>query len=146
MAISMLKIRRPLGRLIFNMGIAIPGKTVFLIETAPRLLTVRSTNALHLSQLGRPFCVIPQGGHWWGTTCHFPPLPPQLRESHASHVCQYWKWRTQTTSPLYLPFKPSKYWIKQYSFDCLSQAVDRWHAMNALTITIRLWRHHDPSH
>ena len=34
----MLKIRRPLGRLIFNMGIAIPGKTVFLIETAPRLL------------------------------------------------------------------------------------------------------------
>ena len=34
----MLKIRRPLGRLIFNMGIAIPGKTVFLIETAPRVL------------------------------------------------------------------------------------------------------------
>ena len=33
----MLKIRRPLGRLVFNMGIAIPGKTVFLIETAPRL-------------------------------------------------------------------------------------------------------------
>ena len=37
MAISMLKIRRPLGRLIFNMGIAIPGKTVFLIEMAPRI-------------------------------------------------------------------------------------------------------------
>ena len=35
----MLKIRRPLGRLIFNMGIAIPGKTVFLIETAPCRLT-----------------------------------------------------------------------------------------------------------
>ena len=35
----MLKIRRPLGRLIFNMGIAIPGKTVFLIETAPWLPT-----------------------------------------------------------------------------------------------------------
>ena len=31
----MLKIRRPLGRLIFNMGITIPCKTVFLIETAP---------------------------------------------------------------------------------------------------------------
>ena len=31
----MLKIRRSLGRLIFNMGITIPGKTVFLIETAP---------------------------------------------------------------------------------------------------------------
>ena len=40
MAISMLKIRRPLGRLIFNMGIAIPGKTVFLIETAPRKFIV----------------------------------------------------------------------------------------------------------
>ena len=35
----MLKIRRPLGRLIFNMGIAIPGKTVFLIETAPSSLS-----------------------------------------------------------------------------------------------------------
>ena len=35
MAIPMLKIRRPNGRLIFNMGIAIPSKTVFLIETAP---------------------------------------------------------------------------------------------------------------
>ena len=34
----MLKIRRPLGRFIFNMGIAIPGKTVFLIETAPSKL------------------------------------------------------------------------------------------------------------
>ena len=43
MAISMLKIRRPLGRLIFNMGIAIPGKTVFLIETAPRPLSLRMT-------------------------------------------------------------------------------------------------------
>ena len=36
----MLKIRRPLGRLIFNMGIAIPGKTVFLIETAPSITEV----------------------------------------------------------------------------------------------------------
>ena len=40
MAISMLKIRRPLRRLIFNMGIAIPGKTVFLIETAPWLQSI----------------------------------------------------------------------------------------------------------
>ena len=42
MVISMLKIRRPLGRLIFNMGIAIPGKIVFLIETAPRALYLLS--------------------------------------------------------------------------------------------------------
>ena len=38
MAIPMLKIRRPNGRLIFNMGITIPSKTVVLIETAPRYL------------------------------------------------------------------------------------------------------------
>ena len=37
----MLKIRRPLGRLIFNMGIATPGKTVFLIETAPWMWVFR---------------------------------------------------------------------------------------------------------
>ena len=45
MAISMLKIRRPLGRLIFNMGIAILGKTVFLIETAPRFLNMKTNDA-----------------------------------------------------------------------------------------------------
>ena len=37
MGIPMLKIRRPVGRLIFNMGITIPSKTVFLIETAPSI-------------------------------------------------------------------------------------------------------------
>ena len=47
MAISMLKIRRPLGRLIFSMGIAIPGKTVFLIETAPCRFPV-----IHLEKFG----------------------------------------------------------------------------------------------
>ena len=47
MAISMLKIRRPLGRLIFNMGIAIPGKTVFLIGTAPRRWTIASNHSKH---------------------------------------------------------------------------------------------------
>ena len=41
----MLKIRWPLGRLIFNMGIAIPGKTVFLIEMAPKC---------HLNLLSQP--------------------------------------------------------------------------------------------
>ena len=45
MAISMLKIRRPLGRLIFNMGIAIPGKIVFLIETAPCFIGFQSIRA-----------------------------------------------------------------------------------------------------
>ena len=59
----MLKIRRPLGRLIFNMGIAIPGKTVFLIETAPSfpwyaapdLLTAWMLNSSPPGQNGRHF-------------------------------------------------------------------------------------------
>ena len=48
MAIPMLKIRRPNGRLIFNMEIAIPGKTVFLIETAPWLLIAGDRLTIHL--------------------------------------------------------------------------------------------------
>ena len=43
MAISMLKIRRPLGRLIFNMGIAIPGKTVLPGMAIP-MLKIRRPN------------------------------------------------------------------------------------------------------
>ena len=42
----MLKIRRPLGRLIFNMGITIPGKTVFLIETAPSFFIMDQYNII----------------------------------------------------------------------------------------------------
>ena len=55
MAIPMLKIRRPTGRLIFNMGIPIPGKTVFLIETGPWSLQQRKTNwyyhCMHITHL-----------------------------------------------------------------------------------------------
>ena len=54
MVISMLKIRRPLGRLIFNMGIAIPGKTVFLIETAPSALAMELLQAC-TKQLKYPY-------------------------------------------------------------------------------------------
>ena len=59
----MLKIRRSLGRLIFNMGIAIPGKTVFLIETAPstfnKLNTKNSTDSNHWNVPCRVLC-----SHW----------------------------------------------------------------------------------
>ena len=49
MAISMLKIRRPLGRLIFNMGIAIPGKTVYWDGPQDRKANVvLETNISHL--------------------------------------------------------------------------------------------------
>ena len=58
MAISMLKIRRPLGRLIFNMGIAIPGKTVFLIETAPRAQTMEHMPKIPMASLFMTLCNI----------------------------------------------------------------------------------------
>ena len=66
MAISMLKIRRPLGRLIFNMGIAIPGKTVFLIETAPCSLQLEYALEWLLSGHSMIVLIIPQGpSKWW---------------------------------------------------------------------------------
>ena len=40
MGILILKIRWPVGRLIFNMGNAIPSKMVFLIETAPSFVGI----------------------------------------------------------------------------------------------------------
>ena len=64
----MLKIRRPLGRLIFNMGIAIPGKTVFLIETAP--WTLCSTHCWGSTKLCiAGFCE----GVGWGVRCGIHP-------------------------------------------------------------------------
>ena len=63
MAISMLKIRRPLGRLIFNMGIAIPGKTVFLIETAPVVHNVYASGLLYFDMI-RYRLVLPRS---WST-------------------------------------------------------------------------------
>ena len=61
----MLKIRRPLGRLIFNMGIAIPGKTVFLIETAPRYL-VFSSRLLYLQCIRKGYHSLALS-HWYET-------------------------------------------------------------------------------
>ena len=55
----MLKIRRPLGRLIFNMGIAIPGKTVFLIETAPWFTALLKAQTF--------MC----GRQWWSISCWY---------------------------------------------------------------------------
>ena len=73
MAISMLKIRRPLGRLIFNMGIAIPGKTVFLIETAPCMQCIRSvTNLFPIPQSHR--MATPTDSH--KRSDPIPPHPP----------------------------------------------------------------------
>ena len=62
MAIPMLKIRRPTGRLIFNMGIPIPGKTVFLIETGPSISKLRrhpqSADDMRHHDAETPWC-------WW---------------------------------------------------------------------------------
>ena len=51
MVIPMLKIRRPTGRLIFNMGIPIPGKTVFYIETGPWLWSWEKTEMVKSFQI-----------------------------------------------------------------------------------------------
>ena len=80
----MLKIRRPLGRLIFNMGIAIPGKTVFLIETAPRLFSSSvSVTKLPKSQY-RPFseAIEDRGLFWiWARP---------MREAVTKYASSYW--------------------------------------------------------
>ena len=75
----MLKIRRPLGRLIFNMGIAIPGKTVFLIETAPSYTNCKPGWYYHmfLSQNPSNANLAPYGEHHWRyhfTVCPDPPM------------------------------------------------------------------------
>ena len=59
----MLKIRRPLGRLIFNMGIAIPGKTVFLIESAPRFLWLYSS--FHVDRFVFQYMFIYNATQFW---------------------------------------------------------------------------------
>ena len=82
MGIPMLKIRRPVGRLIFDMGITIPSKTVFLIETAPRCPTLfssyyhvreagyglRHNDRLHVpmarTDIGQSYCKI-KGARLW---------------------------------------------------------------------------------
>ena len=90
MAISMLKIRRPLGRLIFNMGIAIPGKTVFLIETA---VMMTSSN-------GNTFRVT---GPFWGESTSHRWIP--LKRAHNTELWYFFgirlnKWLS----------KQSRYW------------------------------------
>ena len=63
MAIPMLKIRRPNGRLIFNMGIPIPGKDGLYIEMGPRpsswithQLTIYSWQSIYLCYNERLHC------------------------------------------------------------------------------------------
>ena len=102
----MLKIRRPLGRLIFNMGIAIPGKTVFLIETAPRMRlshtpqhTIQNSN-VHISVLNGVLwdmapvhCGICEIAllHWWDMN-HIlnSQIKPHNTRSGASYGCILW--------------------------------------------------------
>ena len=64
MAIPMLKIRRPTGRLIFNMGIPIPGKTVFYIETGPSFIPSSPLHFLTVSAIPPCLCgTFPKFGH-----------------------------------------------------------------------------------
>ena len=102
MAISMLKIRRPLGRLIFNMGIAIPGKTVFLIETAPSI----ASHKFLWYHWGRRYCIW-YPGSWaegrplsWAlseiTRFHKEYVSIWLRYGVTSIACLTWDWYDST--------------------------------------------------
>ena len=124
----MLKIRRPLGRLIFNMGIAIPGKTVFLFETAPwcpkaclgsqRAHDAIITSSLRpndvadvvLTQWRRYHCVITASCVRWDVPCvvivfiTFAGRPQSMwhrdLSTHRAAVCQGWnRSRTGTNQP-----------------------------------------------
>ena len=53
MAIPMLKIRRPNGRLIYNMGIPIPGKDGLYIETGPWVHSLDSGSEATLKDKGK---------------------------------------------------------------------------------------------
>ena len=57
-----------------------------------------SVSYLHWQSHSPRSCVIPLRAHWWGTTCHFPPLPPQVQVSHASLGNWYWERRNQNCS------------------------------------------------
>ena len=83
MAIPMLKIRRPTGRLIFNMGIPIPGKTVFYIETGPRHPRVEIRASIDVisplllamcSRLHQQFCGMDKDTHQITKPCKYHPL------------------------------------------------------------------------
>ena len=97
----MLKIRRPLGRLIFNMGIAIPGKTVFLIETAP-WLPVKSSKLFTFILHG---CVTGNGAierssrFRWSDIKGYNKIDRYLRDHF---VCAHSQWETALQWSLYL--------------------------------------------
>ena len=94
MVISMLKIRRPLGRLIFNMGIAIPGKTVFLIETAPWFLWWRHPMETYF-RVKDPLCGEFAGLRWhqWRGVFMFSLICACINKSKQS-----WGWWFKTQS------------------------------------------------
>ena len=131
----MLKIRRPLGRLIFNMGIAIPGKTVFLIETAPWFRCCNSLIAVSWWKTHAPVAKIILV---WSNCrviadnsviiTHYPLLLvdkkyPRCSEHRMSHSANPFMSRTVTSS------RPPA-------------AKVTWYAPNV--IQERTWRSHDP--
>ena len=85
----MLKIRRPLGRLIFNMGIAIPGKTVFLIETA--ILWDVITCACPLYRSASCTHVLIYARQW---------ITPRILIQYVPSIMAWWRHQMETFSAL----------------------------------------------
>ena len=89
MAIPMLKIRRPNGRLIFNMGITIPGKTVFLIETAPRIFCENYVNTMAADDLA-PYVARPSAAVV--LTMHDKSLSSKIKDFNYLHHLSFEIW------------------------------------------------------
>ena len=106
----MLKIRRPLGRLIFNMGIAIPGKTVFLIETAPccgedfRTISRAFSKWLQQSVIKLHFIPLPR--QWSSLYWTNPWLPCKHARKWSCCLATWWALKWYCRWPVYLVSTP----------------------------------------
>ena len=129
----MLKIRRPLGRLIFNMGIAIPGKTVFLIETAP---WSNGNHALydpvHLCQE----CVSPIHLLCKGAP-DLAPVPPRL---FSNVITLHWHNVNVNKMPTLLKLRPTNAGDILLTFSLSNRCIQTFHWTRLFPHTLLLYR------
>ena len=126
----MLKIRRPLGRLIFNMGIAIPGKTVFLIETAPRWKLNQFYCSCHF-QLIWSYLLIFLGTWWWCMTSI------QMSRWRSTHWYCGHTWVPFVIMVIMIMTEPRvlSFWLHPFTFRTRPQHSDVWQATYAAPVS-----------
>ena len=108
----MLKIRRPLGRLIFNMGIAIPGKTVFLIETAPRNLVSMQTTYNELKFISEPHVKQRRKFIWCSSKFYSSDCYKIMHMSLQLCCCDVQKFWSNLISRNWITIKENFHWIR----------------------------------